>query len=177
MLLMTSKKNEALCFLSLLLPNLLHYCDFNILCFLFTLFSFFSTSLSCAKNVHFCFSLPDSGEILSEEEKSVVTLRELFEECISDTDKSHQPPELAGGNPSPTTEFHRRRKKLLKPCKIRSIEHLPSFSPSCLSKRTKPKSKSIGKNIIQCNPHSSRTLVNFSLSDLRHATNNFSNGL
>ncbi|BAT88029.1 hypothetical protein VIGAN_05146100 [Vigna angularis var. angularis] len=114
----------------------------------------------------------DSGEIVLEE-KSVVTLRELLEEGISDTEKSYQPPELAGGNPSSTTEFHRR--KLLRPCRMRSIERLPSFPPSCLSKLTKPKSKGIGKNTIRCNPHSSRTLVNFSLSDLRNATNNFSN--
>ncbi|KAG2395179.1 Receptor-like cytosolic serine/threonine-protein [Vigna angularis] len=126
----------------------------------------------CDENADFYFSLADSGEIVLEE-KSVVTLRELLEEGISDTEKSYQPPELAGGNPSSTTEFHRR--KLLRPCRMRSIERLPSFPPSCLSKLTKPKSKGIGKNTIRCNPHSSRTLVNFSLSDLRNATNNFSN--
>jgi len=123
----------------------------------------------------FIFSLPDSGEIVLEKDKSVVTLRELFEECISDTDKSPQPPEFADSNPSSRTRFHWRM--LLKPCKMKSMEHLPSFPPSCLSSITKPTSKDIGKNTIQCNPHSSRTLVNFRLSDLRNATNNFSNGL
>ncbi|KAK7332936.1 hypothetical protein VNO80_29693 [Phaseolus coccineus] len=112
----------------------------------------------------------DSGEIVLEKDKSVVTLRELFEEY---TDKSHQPPEFAGSNPSSRTRFHWRM--FLKPCKMRSIEHLPSFPPSCLSSTTKPTCKDIGKNTIQCNPQSSRTLVNFRLSDLRNATNNFSN--
>ncbi|WVY93473.1 hypothetical protein V8G54_032561 [Vigna mungo] len=136
-------------------------------------FFLFHQPFPVMKMLDFYFSLADSGEIVLEEQKSVVTLRELLEECISDTEKSHQPPELAGGNPRSTTEIHRR--KLLRPCRMRSIEHLPSFPPSCLSKITKPKSKSIGKNTIRCNPQSSRTLVNFSLSDLRNATNNFSN--
>ncbi|CAJ1960938.1 unnamed protein product [Sphenostylis stenocarpa] len=60
-------------------------------------------------------SAEDSGEIVLEREKSVVTLKELLEGCIRDTDNSHQPPQLAGSNPSSRTRFHWR--KFFKPCK------------------------------------------------------------
>jgi len=143
------------------------------------MFSFFSTKCTnylslCSKCSFLFFSLPDSGETVLENE-SVVTLGELLGEGIGDTDKSCQPPELAGSNPSSRTRFH--WKKFFKPCTMRPIQHLPSFPPSRLSNITKPRTKGIGSNTIQCNPYSSRTLVNFRLSDLRSATNNFSDGL
>ena len=50
---------------------------------------------SYARDVHFYSSLLDPGEFNLEKEKSVVTLRELFEDNIRDTHNSHQPPELS----------------------------------------------------------------------------------
>ncbi|TKY61451.1 Receptor cytosolic serine/threonine-protein kinase RBK2 [Spatholobus suberectus] len=119
-------------------------------------------------------SAQESGEFDLVKEKNVVTLRELLQDCIRDTDNSHQPPELAASCPSLRIRFHWSR--FFKLWKIRSIKHLPSFPPSCVPNITKSKSRSIGENPVPCNLHSSRTsLVNFSLSDLRNATNNFSN--
>ncbi|RDX92825.1 Receptor-like cytosolic serine/threonine-protein kinase RBK2, partial [Mucuna pruriens] len=108
-----------------------------------------------------------------EKEKNVFTLRELFEGCTNDPDgdNSHQPPELGVGCPSLRTRFH-----WSKFFKLWKNKHLPSFPPSCVPNITKSKSKSIGENPDLCSPYNSRTsIVNFSLSDLRNATNNFSN--
>nr|KYP37724.1 putative LRR receptor-like serine/threonine-protein kinase At1g53420 family [Cajanus cajan] len=121
-------------------------------------------------NFHSYFGLPDSGQVDLEKEEKVITLRELLEDCIIDTDNSDQPPEVAVNCPSLRTRFH--RSKLSKIWKIRPIKNLPSFPPSCVPNITKSKSKTIGGNPVLYN---SRALVDFSLSDLRIATNNFSN--
>lgn len=104
-----------------------------------------------------------------EKEKNVITLRELLEDCIRDSDNTDQPPELAVSCASLRTWFH--SSKFFKLRKIRLIKPQPSFPPSCVPNVTKSKSKSIGVY----SPGTS--LVTFSLSELRNATNNFSNGL
>jgi len=122
------------------------------------------------KNEHY-----DLGKFDLEKEKSLVTLRVLLGDNIRDTNNSHQSPELVVSCPSLRTHFHRN--KFFKLHKIRSIKHLPSFPPSCVPNIAIPEIKSFRENYVLCNPYSSRTLVNFSLSDLRNAINNFSNGL
>ena len=126
-------------------------------------------------NVHFYFALLDLGEFDLEKEKSVVTLKELLEDCIRDTDNSQQLSELVVSCPSLRTQFY--WSKFLKLWKRRSFKHLPSFPPSCVPNITKTKNRTIQEISVVCNSYCSRTLMNFSLDNLRNATNNFSNGL
>ncbi|KAL2345712.1 hypothetical protein Fmac_006997 [Flemingia macrophylla] len=113
----------------------------------------------------------DSEQLNLEKEEKVTTLRELLEDSIVDTDISDQPAELAVSCPRLRTRFH--WSKVFKIWKIGLMKNLPPFPPSCVPNITK--SKSIGGNPVQINLYNSRTLVDFSLSDLRIATNNFSN--
>ncbi|KAH1071575.1 hypothetical protein AAZX31_03G221100 [Glycine max] len=118
-------------------------------------------------------SAQDLGEFDLEKEKSVVTLKELLEDCIRDTDNSQQLSELAVSCPSLRTQFY--WSKFLKLWKRRSFKHLPSFPPSCVPNITKTKNRTIQEISVVCNSYCSRTLMNFSLDNLRNATNNFSN--
>ncbi|XP_027351005.1 receptor-like cytosolic serine/threonine-protein kinase RBK2 [Abrus precatorius] len=119
------------------------------------------------------FSCPSSTQDsrqfdMGEKEEVVSTLREVLR--ITGID-SHQPPELAPTCPSFGTRFQWSKSfKLLK--KI-SFKHLPSSS--CFPNAMKSKSKSTGEYPVLCNSDKTGSFVNFSLSDLKNATNNFSN--
>ncbi|KAK7284312.1 hypothetical protein RJT34_19057 [Clitoria ternatea] len=98
--------------------------------------------------------------------------KEVFEDCDrGGVDSPHQSHELAATCTSLRTRFHWG--KFSKIWKQNSIKHLPS-SPSPISvSNTRSESKSIEENPVLSNLGMS--FVTFSLSDLKHATNNFSN--
>ncbi|XP_061348500.1 receptor-like cytosolic serine/threonine-protein kinase RBK2 [Gastrolobium bilobum] len=101
-------------------------------------------------------------------------LKREKEDASSPRIDSHQSPELVTSCPSVRTRFHWI--KFLKQWKKRSIKHPTSFPFICLPIITKSKSKSIRENPVLCNGYNSKSsLVNFSLSELRNTTKNFSN--
>ncbi|KAK7337830.1 hypothetical protein VNO77_18417 [Canavalia gladiata] len=129
-------------------------------------------SALCSHNFDFYFVLPELRQIdLEKEKKAAPTLRDVLEDCIRDID-SHQPSQLAASCPSFRTLFDRN--KFFKLLKKRSLKYPPLSNG--VPNITKSKSKSIEENPALFNLYSPRSsLVNFSLSDLRNATNNFSN--
>lgn len=122
-------------------------------------------------NFCFCFVLPDLRHLNLAREKEDASSLGGFEA------HHDQPPDLATAcSSSRRARFHWR--KVFRLWRKRSIKHQLSFPPFCLPNITKPKSKSMRENPVLCNLYNFRSsLVNFSLSDLRIATNNFSNGM
>ncbi|XP_057439425.1 receptor-like cytosolic serine/threonine-protein kinase RBK2 [Lotus japonicus] len=93
------------------------------------------------------------------------------EDCIRDS----QSPELVAtaGCSSLRPPF----RKCFKLWKKRSIKNLTSLQPCCVPNMTESKNISIAESPVLCNLYNFRSsLVNFSLSDLRNATHNFSRG-
>lgn len=85
--------------------------------------------------------------------------------------EDHQQPELGTGCSSLSPRF--RCSKAFKQWRNSSIKHLP-----CVSNITMSETKDITENPALCDLYNFRSsLINFSLSDLKNATNNFSKSM
>lgn len=122
-----------------------------------------------AHDFHFFgFILPDLRGYLEKEKEEDSSA----EDCIRD----YQSPELVAtaGCSSLRPPF----RKCFKLWKKRSIKNLTSLQPCCVPNMTESKNISIAESPVLCNLYNFRSsLVNFSLSDLRSATHNFSRGM
>lgn len=112
---------------------------------------------------------------LEKEKEDVSSPRGVLEACMQDFDSIQ--------SPESTTRCSKSKallnwSKYFKNWKKRSFRRLASFPPLGVPKAPKGKSKSTRENPVLSNIYNFRSsLVNFRLSELRNATNNFSKGL
>lgn len=114
---------------------------------------------------------------LEKEKEDEASPRGVLESCIRDFDHQEEPPhESETSCSSPRDQSH--WSKFFKLWKKKSVKRLASFPPISVPKIPKWKSSSTRENFVMSNLYNFRSsLVTFSLSDLRNATDNFSNGL
>lgn len=114
---------------------------------------------------------------LEKEKEDEASPRGVLEACFRDFDSQHQPPESETSCSSSRARSHWG--KFFKLWKKRSFKRMPSLQslpPIGVPKIPKWKSKSTRENHALSNLYNLRSsLVTFSLSELRNATNNFSN--
>ncbi|XP_019451541.1 PREDICTED: receptor-like cytosolic serine/threonine-protein kinase RBK2 isoform X2 [Lupinus angustifolius] len=141
------------------------------------------TGESSNKRIGSLFSCPASAQDLRQldlekEKEDEASPRGVLESCIRDFEPEHQPDESETSCSSPRAQSHWGN--FFKLWKKRSLKRLPSSLQTLPSigvpKLPKWKSKSTRENHSLNNLYNFRSsLVTFSLSELRNATNNFSN--
>ncbi|XP_028793496.1 receptor-like cytosolic serine/threonine-protein kinase RBK2 [Neltuma alba] len=111
---------------------------------------------------------------LEKEKEDVSSPRGVLEACIRDFDSCLQSSEMENGCSRSKAQIS--WSKYFKNLKKRSMKRLASFPPLGVPTIPKGKSKSSGEDPVLTNVYNFRSsLVNFTLSELRNSTNNFSN--
>ncbi|KAK7344215.1 hypothetical protein VNO77_13572 [Canavalia gladiata] len=120
----------------------------------------------CSSSAH------DLRHLELEKEKEIESSpRGVLEACFKDFESPHRPE----SETCSSSRTHTHWTKIFKHWKKKSFKRLASFPPIGVPKIPKWKSKSSRENAVLSNLYSfSSSLVNFTLSDLRKATNNFS---
>lgn len=112
---------------------------------------------------------------LEKEKDDEASPRGVLEACVKGFD-AQQPPEPETSCSNSRARFHWG--KFFKLWKRKSVKRLTSIHSIGVPKMPKWKSRSTRENLVKSNLYNFRSsLVTFSLSDLRNATNHFSHGM
>ncbi|KAK7391964.1 hypothetical protein VNO78_20389 [Psophocarpus tetragonolobus] len=112
---------------------------------------------------------------LEKEKEDTTSPRGVLEAFMKEFDSHHQSESHESEVSCPSTSARSHWTKFFKLWKKKSFKRLGSLPPLSVPKIPKWKSRSSRENQALCKLYNFRSLVTFSLSDIRHATNNFSN--